>query len=177
MIRSFIAIPIPATITPFLHAMGRSLPGARTVSQEQIHLTLRFIGEIEWNVFQDMKESLTEVDFTPFPLTIQGVGHFPPKGKPRVLWAGTNQKERLSQLRNSIDKQLKLCGIAPEGRKFSPHITFARLKTTSLQKVTEFLAGNSFLSFEPFDVTGFNLYSSKLTPKGAIHTVEGHYPQ
>lgn len=176
MTRTFIAIPVPDKITPFLHAMGGSLPGAKAVPPEQIHITIRFIGEIEWLQFQDIAESLNQIEHEKFQITIKGVGHFPPRGKPRVLWAGINEKHNLIHLRNRIDRQLKSCGIPPEGRKFSPHITFARLKTTSLQRVTEFLSGNTFLEFDRFTVSEFHLYSSRLNNKGAIHTLEESYP-
>lgn len=176
MIRTFIAIPVPQKITPFLHAMGGSLPGAKAVPPEQIHITIRFIGEIEWLLFQDIMESLHQVKQEKFQIAIKGVGHFPPRGKPRVLWAGLNEKNNISQLKNRIDRQLKSCGIPPDSRKFSPHVTFARLKSTSLQRVTEFLSGNAFLEFDEFTVSEFHLYSSKLNNKGAIHTIEEKYP-
>ncbi len=175
MIRLFTAIPIPKDIRPMLHRMGCCLPKAKAVPEEQIHLTLRFIGEVESKSFLDIQDTLSAVSGAAFSLGIQGVGHFPPRGKPRVLWAGVQQVEQVAQLKRKVDACLATCGIAPDKRKFSPHITFARLNNTPLKRVTEFLAGNSFLHFQEFDVDRFHLFSSRLLPKGAVHTLEAVY--
>ncbi len=155
--------------------MGASLPGARAVPEEQIHITLRFIGEVDGTTFLDIKEILEKVHVSEFTLGIAGVGHFPPRGKPRVIWAGLQPTEELVKLKRQIDTRLIECGIAPDTRKFSPHITLARLNTTHLKRVTEFLAGNAFLRFDDFGVSAFHLYSSKLSHKGAVHTLEASY--
>lgn len=176
MIRLFIALPVPKEIKPFLHRMGCSLPYAKPVPEEQIHLTLRFIGDVEGAGFLDIKQSLTTVTVNSFGMTIQGVGHFPPRGKPRVVWAGVRPVEPIQTLKRRIDTCLKTCGLAPDKRKFSPHITLARLKGTPIKRVTEFLADNSFVYFDEFQIKSFQLYSSRLTQKGAIHTLEATYP-
>lgn len=155
--------------------MGRSLPGARPVPVEQIHITLRFIGEVEGSLLHDIKDSLSFVSASPFNLGIQGVGHFPPRGKPRVIWAGLYPTDKLTSLKKRIDTNLQQCGVAAEQRKFSPHVTLARLNNCPLRRVTEFLAGNSFLRFDEIQIKTFNLYSSKLTQKGAVHTLEHSY--
>ena len=155
--------------------MGRSLPGARPVPEEQIHITLRFIGEVEGSLLQDIQESLSSVSASSFHLGIQGVGHFPPRGKPRVIWAGLSPTDTLRILKQRIDSNLQQCGITSEQRKFSPHVTLARLNNCPLRRVTEFLAGNSFLTFDEIQIQSFNLYSSKLTQKGAVHTLEHSY--
>ena len=176
MIRTFIAVPVPPTVRYILHSMGRGIPGSRPVPEDQIHLTLRFIGEVEGSQFKDIKESLAEVNLPTFNMGIQGVGHFPPRGKPKVIWAGVTSEDNLQTLRNRVEKQLAACDIAPENRKFSPHITLARLRESSLKRVGEFLSGNSFLQIDEFPVEEFQLFSSKLTGKGAIHTLEESYP-
>ena len=106
---------------------------------------------------------------------MKGVGHFPPRGAPRIIWAGLEKSETLMFLRKKIDTALLQIGVTPEKRKFSPHITLARLKNTPPQKVARFLSGNGLFSQEPFQVEDFKLYSSTLTPKGAIHKVERIY--
>ncbi len=176
MMRLFTAIPLPQEIRAILHAMGRALPGARPVPQDQIHITLRFIGEVEGSLLHDIKERLSSLEFDSFSLAIRGVGHFPPRRKPRVIWAGLHPTEKLSSLKRKIDSNLQHCGIAPEQRKFSPHVSLVRLQNCPIKRVTEFLAGNSFLAFDALQINCFNLYSSKLTPKGAIHTLEQSYP-
>ena len=176
MIRLFVAIDIPDALRVTLQSMGRGIPGARPVSQDQIHLTLRFIGEVEGGLARDMQEALTEIRMPPFPLFIQGVGHFPPRGAPRVLWAGLPRSEELVLLRNRIERKLVACGLPPEQRKFAPHITIARLKDSPLRRVGEFLAGNSLFRSEEFPVEEFVLYSSRLIQSGAVHSVQRQYP-
>lgn len=174
-IRLFIAIDLPQNIIQLITEMGFAIPGSRPVKQDQLHLTLRFIGEIEHNLFHDIQEQLEQVNLTPFPLVLQGVGHFPPRGKPRVIWVGISSSAELARLKSRIDNQLKRCGLAPEQRKFSPHITLARLKNPSAKRVSQFIAGNNLFKSPEFTVDSFHLYSSHLTKNGAIHTIEASY--
>lgn len=175
MIRLFIAVPLPQPVRYILHSMGRGLPGSRPVPEDQMHLTLRFIGEVEGSLSKDIQESLENVTHPCFTMRIKGVGHFPPRGKPRVIWAGISPTDKILDLRNKIERQLTACGLESEKRKFAAHVTLARLNDTPLKRVGEFLAGNSFLEFDEFSVDCFHLFSSKLTPKGAIHSLEQSY--
>ncbi len=175
MIRLFIAIDPPQDIRSYLKGLGRGIPGARPTPEEQIHLTLHFLGEVEGTMFKDIRESLLEVKIDSFPLRISGVGHFPPRGKPRVIWAGVTPTDDVIRLQKRVGNQLLACGFVPEKRKFSPHITLARLHNSPLQRVTEFLAGNSFLKSPSFTVDHFHLFSSQLGRNGAIHTLEESY--
>jgi RNA 2',3'-cyclic 3'-phosphodiesterase len=176
MIRLFIAIDIPSPLRLLLHAMGHGIPGARPVGEDQIHLTVRFIGEVEGGMAKDIEEALTEVRATPFTLSIKGVGHFPPRGAPRVLWAGLSPSDELLQVRNRIERQLIACRLPAEQRKFAPHITIARLKDCSLKRLGEYLAGNALFQTDEFPVDSFSLYVSRLTKSGAIHSVVRNYP-
>lgn len=176
MIRLFIAIPIDTDIRKKLSNLGGTIPGASPVPEEQVHLTLRFIGEVESNLFHDVKERLHELKSDPLDLCIQGSGHFPPRGNPRVIWAGVKPAGDVIILRNRVNTILSRCGIAPEHRKFYAHITLARLTNSPPERVADFLAGNALLQSPSFTVDRVNLYSSKLTPDGAIHRIEGSYP-
>ncbi len=173
--RLFVAIDFPEPIKNELNGISYGLPGARWVPQDQLHLTVRFIGEVDGGLFHDIRSELEQVKADGFPLTLKGLGHFPPRKNPRVLWVGMEKSEPLLALRKKIDGALAGCGITPEKRKFSPHITLARLKKTPINRVTQFLAGNALFSLPEFPVTRFYLYSSVLTPKGAVHTVEAEY--
>ena len=176
MIRLFIAIDIPSPLRLLLHAMGQGIPGARPVGEDQIHLTIRFIGEVEGGMAKDIQEALTEVRARPFALSIRGVGHFPPRGAPRVLWAGLSPSDELLQLRNRIERQLIACRLPAEQRKFAPHITIARLKDCPLKRLGEYLAGNALFRTDEFPVDNFSLYASRLTKSGAVHSVVRNYP-
>lgn len=176
MHRLFVAVDIPDSIRQALAGMGFGLPGAKWVDPEQLHLTVRFIGEVEGGLFHDIRECLSELKSVGFSMRLKGVGHFPPRGTPRVIWVGIERNDSLALLKKKLDSALARVGAAPDGRKFSPHITLARLKNTPAQKVGRFIAGNSLYESEPFAVQNFRLYSSLLTPKGAIHTMEAEYP-
>ncbi|MGW8194771.1 MAG: RNA 2',3'-cyclic phosphodiesterase [Desulforhopalus sp.] len=176
MIRLFVAIDIPQPICRNLKGMGGSIPQARAVAEDQLHLTLKFIGEIEYSRFLDIREALAGIDLPQFPLYLKGVGTFPPRGTPRVLWVGAEPANNITILRNSIERTLAEIGIARSKKKFTPHITIARLKDSPVRQLQQFLAGNAFLKTAEFTIVSFNLYSSKLTPKGAVHTLEAAYP-
>ena len=177
MKRIFIAVDLPDNIRKGLTGLGSSLPRARTVPADQLHLTLKFIGEIEGGKLLDIKECLQEtaLENHSFAIRLKGVGVFPPRSTPRVLWAGVKPKEPLILFRNRIENTLKTIGIPGENRKYSPHITLARLKNCPIQHLQQFLVANSFLESPEFSVNGFSLYSSTLTPKGAIHTLLQRY--
>lgn len=176
MPRLFIAVDLTESIKKNLEAMAFGIPGAKWVGPEQLHLTVRFIGEVDGAMFRDIKNILDEISMASFSLQLKGVGYFPPRGAPRVLWVGLEKSEPLILLRKKIDAALMRIRLAPEGRKFSPHITLARLKNSPIQKIANFLAGNGLFSQEPFQVEDFKLYSSILTPKGAFHKMERIYP-
>lgn len=176
MPRLFIAVDLPEKILENLASMAFGIPGAKWVAPDQLHLTVRFIGEVDGALFRDIRDILNEVSAGSFCLQLKGVGYFPPRGAPRVLWVGLEKSEPLQLLRKKIDSALIRAGVAPEGRKFSPHITLARLKNSPVQKIANFLSGNGLFSQEPFQVEDFKLYSSVLSPKGAYHKVERIYP-
>ncbi len=175
MIRLFVAIDLPWNIRENLATLCFGLPGAKWVSEDQIHLTLRFIGEVDGVIFRDIQAALEEVKASSFPMRLESMGFFPPRKKPRVLWAGVEKNEELVNLRNRVEAALVRCGLAPEGRKFAPHITLARLKGTPLKRLTNFLSGNALYASQSFSINTFHLYSSTLTQKGAIHRLENTY--
>ncbi len=175
MTRLFAALDLPAEIKGRLKRICFGLPRTRWVPEEQLHLTLRFIGEVDGALFQDIRAGLAGVRAPELNLQLEGCGFFPPRKKPRVVWVGIAENQELLQLRNKIEKIIRQVGLEPEKRKFAPHITVARLQSPPLKKVTDFLAANSMFSTQPFVVDHFSLYSSLLTPGGAIHTIEADY--
>jgi len=176
MPRLFVAMDLPQLVAAELAAFCCGVPGARWVAPEQLHLTLRFIGEVDGGLGREIREALQAVAGSAFDLRVKGFGFFPPRKQPRVLWAGVEPADEVTALRNRIERALVGLGVAPEMRKFSPHITLARLDGTPVSRVTQFLAGNSLYASPAFTVSEFYLYSSVLTPKGAIHNSEASYP-
>ena len=176
MPRLFIAIDLPAALKESLAGLTRELPAARWVGRGEIHLTLRFIGEVEEERGAAIKSALASLGFASFPLTMQGVGHFPPAGRPRVLWVGLERCDPLMQLQREIELALLDAGIPPDQRPFSPHLTLARLKDTPWDAVAKFEARHAGLCLPPFPVGEFILYSSILSRQGALHSKEAVYP-
>lgn len=171
MIRLFVAVDLPERIQPYVENLGQTLVGARPVPPEQMHLTLKFIGEVESGLVADIRECLHTVRAQPFTMRLQGVGYFPPRGAPKVVWAGVEPQEGVLRLRNSVEKSLRDTGLPRDKKKFFPHLTLCRLKNSPPKKVARFLETNALLVTPYFEVEHFTLYSSVLTPKGAIHTV------
>ncbi len=176
MHRLFVAVDLPEPVKNSISSIRSGLPDARWVDVRQLHLTLRFIGEVDDVTFDSIKNSLAEIFETRFSLTLRGVGCFPPKRPPRVIWVGIDDNETLIRLADKVEQVLVLqSGIEPEHRKFSPHITIARFRETSPSGVADYLVRNSSFSTETFPVDAFYLYSSTLTPKGATHQREAVY--
>ncbi len=175
MIRLFIAIDIPETIRKEVQGMGRSIPNARPVPGDQLHLTLKFIGEVEGSKFLDIQEILEKITQPKFSLCLKGVDTFPPRGTPRILWAGVEPVKSAIALRNSIERELAAINIPREKKKYTPHLTLARLRNSPIPALQQFLAGNAFLQTSVFPIETFNLYSSQLSQKGAIHTLKSSY--
>ena len=175
MHRLFVAIDLPKNIKEKILGICFGVPGAKWVGEEQIHLTLRFIGEVTGDVFNDISSSLEGITYPKFPLTIKGVGHFPPRRHPKILWVGIEKNDSLSELKKKIDGSLKRVGLGPDDRKFHAHITLARLKNTPHQWVGRYFIEHSLFKCDPFVVNDFHLFSSFLGSKGAIHTMENTY--
>ena len=177
MHRLFVAIDLPESVKDAIKSICGAIPDARWVDMRQLHLTLRFIGEVDDATFESIKSTLAEIAEPRFSLNLNGVGCFPSKHAPRVLWVGIDDNEVLARLADKVEQILvQKNGIEPERRKFSPHITIARFRERSPSGVADYLARNSSFSTETFPVDAFYLYSSKLTPKGAEHRREAVYP-
>jgi 2'-5' RNA ligase len=176
MKRLFVAISPPEELCRDIADLARAVPGGRPVPPEQLHLTLKFIGEVEGGKLLDIKEALTEILRPAFSLSLRGVGFFPPRGMPKVVWVGIEPGEEVDRLRRDIEKTLFAAGIPKEQQKFVPHLTLARLKDANISRLQGFMAGNSLLRSPPFAVTAFTLFSSQLTAKGALHSEVAVYP-
>lgn len=166
--RLFLAIDLPLAILQHLTGLQAQLTEGRKVPAEQLHLTLNFLGETPEATFITLKERLSDFQFSSFDLRLQGVGSFPPKRPARVLWVGTTPCPELLQLKDQLDTLLKGLKFKLEKRPFHPHITLARFKSPP-KHLKSFLDQNSAFQTEPFTIKEFHLYSSQLTPLGAIH--------
>ena len=176
MHRLFVAIRPPKPVRAQLLELMGGVAGARWQSDEQLHLTLRFIGEVDARVADDIDIALRSVRHPPFELALAGLGAFDRRGQPTALWAGVAPHEPLKALHRKIDQALARAGIEPERRAFHPHITLARFGrgggAPPLQPLLESAGG---VSSAPFAVEDFRLYESTLTPAGAVYTAAARY--
>ena len=176
MIRLFVAIPLPEVIRTRLTMLQSGLQGARWIKPENIHLTLRFIGEVPNDLAGDIDAALADIAAPAFPLELDGIGSFSRGKHPHALWAGMAKSEPLMHLQAKIESALVRGGLKPEERKFSPHITIARLKEMRRNRVESWLADHGGFRTEPFHVDRFALFSSFLKSEGAVYIEEASYP-
>jgi 2'-5' RNA ligase len=174
MHRLFVAIRPPAPIREQLLALMGGIAGARWQSDDQLHLTLRFIGEVDGPMADDIDTALQSVRHPPFELALSGIGAFDRRGQATALWAGVTPDGPLKALHKKIDHAIARAGHQPERRAFHPHITLARFGRGGAP-LQPFLETRTVAS-APFPVSGFCLYESHLTPEGAIYTPAATYP-
>jgi 2'-5' RNA ligase len=173
--RLFIGIELPESISTRLELMGGGIPGARWEPAEKLHVTVRFLGEVDHGRARRLEDALEGIDLPPFSLSVHGVGVFPPRGVPRILWAGVDDPKPVSELHEAVERVVGPVGFEPEHRKYHPHVTLARLKRPPVARVAEFVAQHALLATEPFEVDHFTLYSSVLNPRGSKYRVEARF--
>jgi 2'-5' RNA ligase len=176
MPRLFVALDLPEDIKRSLEPLAAGLGDVRWMGAEQQHLTLRFLGEVDDGWGRDAAEALALVPGVPFELRLKGIGHFPLRGEPRVLWVGVERSPELQGLKRRIDRVLKVAGLPPDPRKYAPHVTLARIRgPLSPARVGTYLMRHSLYSSAPFAVSSFHLFSSWLRPEGAEYQIEASY--
>jgi 2'-5' RNA ligase len=169
MHRLFVAVRPPGAIRRLLLAAMGGISGARWQSDEQIHLTLRFIGEVDRHRAGDILAALGAIHHPRFEIALNGLGMFERRGRAETVWAGVTPHEPLKTLHNKIDSAIARIGVAPEQRAYLPHITLARLKRSS-GSVRGLIEQSGGLASPPFGVDHFALFESQLTPEGAAYT-------
>ncbi len=172
--RLFVAIAVPQTVAEPLLTIEAGVPGARWSTREQLHLTLRFIGEVDGRDAASIDEALAAIAVPKFTLQLKGVGEFGGKN-PRALWAGVAPNEALIHLQRKIETALQRIGLEAEKRKFTPHVTLARLRAVARGRVMDFLVDHALYASMPFEVDEFILYSSQLTSDGSLYVPERSY--
>ena len=175
MPRLFTALEIPREAALSLSLLRGGLSGARWIDIENYHLTLRFIGDVEGHVADDIANALDRVRRPSFTLTLSGVGAFGQK-KPHAVWAGVAASPDLNALQAEIDRIFQRLGVAADPRKFMPHVTLARLRNSSPADVARYLSARGNFSALPFRVGRFVLMSSRDSVGGGPYIVEEAWP-
>lgn len=169
MHRLFVALRLPAAIRSLLLAVMGGVSGARWQREDQLHLTVRFIGEVDRHLAKDVHAGLGAVHHPSFELAVNGLGLFDRRGAPETVWAGVAPSEPVQSLHKKVDQALVRVGIPPDQRAFLPHVTLARLKPSS-GTVRNLIESSGGLVSPPFRIDRFVLVESRLTPEGAVYS-------
>ncbi|MSQ83188.1 MAG: RNA 2',3'-cyclic phosphodiesterase [Myxococcales bacterium] len=169
--RLFIAVPVPEAQVDALWPLQDGVPAAQWTEPDDHHLTLVFIGELASDRHSALLAALAAVHFEEFSLTMGGLGHFPPRGQPKSLWAGLEKSEPLQRLQRKIERACMGLGLSVDSRKFSPHVTLARLRNSPPHRVAQWLGGHVGFASAPWTVNAFGLYGSRPLPQGAHYTL------
>jgi 2'-5' RNA ligase len=175
MPRLFTALEIPPPIALSLSLLRGGLPGARWIDTENYHITLRFIGDVDDRVADEVAEALARIDRPTFPLELDGVGAFGSR-RPHTLYAGAKLSPGLRELQAEQERIIQRLGLEPERRKYTPHVTVARLRGTSEPEVAAYLASHGGFRTPPFPVGRFVLLSSRASKGGGPYAMEEAYP-
>jgi RNA 2',3'-cyclic 3'-phosphodiesterase len=175
MPRLFTGVEIPPAIGQSLAMMRGGLPGARWIDPENYHLTLRFVGDIDDALAREIAGVLGRVHRQAFDLRLDGLTSFGGR-KPRAVVAAVAPTAPLIELQAEHDRLLQRLGLEPEGRKYTPHVTLARLRDSSSRQVAEYLAARGHYRSSAFAVSRFVLFSSRASIGGGPYLVEEAYP-
>ena len=173
--RLFVGIPLPDDVRARLAGLRGGLKGARWVVPENLHLSLRFIGEVAGGEDKDIAHALQTVSATAFDIRLTGLGAFDRRGRVHAIWAGVEKPDALARLRDSVESALVRSGLDPEHRKFKPHVTLARMKNCSASEVSRYLEAHNGFSAGSFDVGCFTLFRSHLGHGGAHYEALADY--
>lgn len=176
-IRLFAALAIPDDVADVLLSMQKNIGGAKWRPRENLHLTLRFFGEIAEPVANDVAEELANLaDRTPpFELRLKSAGWFG-KEEPHTLWVGVGESAPLKKLAADCERAARRAGLTPEPRNFAPHVTVAYLSNADQGRVKDFAARHGLFESRVFAVESFGLYSSLVRKGGpSLYRLEAEY--
>lgn len=175
MPRLFTGVEIPPDVVLSLSMLRGGLPGARWIDAENYHLTLRFIGDVDDMVAREVASMLDQVKRRAFDLHFEGLDAFGGR-KPRAVVANVTPSPPLMELQAEQERLMQRIGLEPEGRKYTPHVTIARLRDSSSRDVANYLAARGLFHTPAFRVSRFVLYSSRASMGGGPYVIEESYP-
>ena len=175
MPRIFTGLEIPDNVAQSLAMMRGGLPGARWIDPENYHVTLRFIGDVDDQTELEVASLLARVRRKPFELRFDALSSFGGR-RPRAVIATLAQTAALMELQAEHERLMQRVGLEPEGRKYTPHVTLARLRNSSSRDVADYLATRALIAPLPFAVSRFVLFSSRASTGGGPYVVEAAYP-
>ena len=175
MPRLFIALEIPAEVASELTLHRGGLSGARWIEPPDYHVTLRFLGDVDRRMANDVDQMLADVSAYPFDVTLDALGSFG-GDKPRAIYARVQPTKPLTELQADIERQMRRISLPAEGRKFVPHVTLARLRDTAPAEVAHHLSLHPIVRPIVFPARRVALMSSRDSVGGGPYVLEAAYP-
>ncbi len=173
--RLFVALDLPRSLRERLSWMAGGLPGARWVPPENYHVTLRFVGELPGWRAEEVDHALAGLRARSFTLQLAGIGTHQKGGKVEALWAGVERTPALEHLQTKVETALQRAGLERERRRYTPHVTLARLNGIPEAKVAAWVAGHNLFRSDPVVMRYFTLFSSRLGKEQAAYVPEVEY--
>jgi 2'-5' RNA ligase len=175
MPRLFTALELPESVVGQIALARGGVPGARWLENEDYHVTLRFVGDVDAWIAHDVVEALGEIRRPPLRVMFEGLGWFG-GDRPRAIVARFKAEPALMELQAEQERRMRRVGLPPETRKFTPHVTLARLRDVRARTVADYLASRGTLAVESFTAERFVLFSSREGSGGGPYVVEAAYP-
>ncbi len=176
MIRLFVALPIPDDLRTRIAGLQGGIDGATWVAPEKLHITLRFIGEVPEDRLEDIVGALDLVTPPPFLVEPGDTGRFGTGDKARSIWVGIRKSPEIEALHQAIDNALVRTGLPPEGRRYTPHITVARMRSARGGRVANWLEATAGFFATPFEARTFVLYESRMGRGGPVYVPVAEFP-
>jgi RNA 2',3'-cyclic 3'-phosphodiesterase len=173
--RLFTGLELPDTVVGQLTLLRGGVVGARWVEPQDYHITLRFVGDVDGGVARDIAETLSDTRRPKIPVRFEGLSWFG-GDKPRALVVKVKPEPALMDLQAEQERRLRRIGVEPETRKYTPHVTLARLRGVAQAAVADYLATRGALLTESFTAERFVLYSARNGSGGGPYVVEAAYP-
>lgn len=174
--RLFIALPVPTEMQNRLAALRTGLPGVRWVDNDRLHVTLRFIGEVERRVAEDIDATLSDIDAPEFEVVVRGLGQFEKGHRAHTLYATVQRDPALTHLYSKIESAVVRAGLPPAGRKFKPHITLAKMRGGADLRLAGMLETWADFDAGSFDAETFVLFRSHLGAERPVYEPLAEYP-
>ncbi|MEJ8476386.1 RNA 2',3'-cyclic phosphodiesterase [Roseibium algae] len=175
MPRLFTGLEIPSQTGLLLSMLQGGLRGTRWIDAENFHITLRFIGDIDDRTADEVAEALDRIRRDPIDIRLDGLGSFG-NGKPHAVWARVQPNEQLAELQAEQERIIQRLGLPCERRKYTPHVTLGRCRTSSNEDVARWLSEHGDFQASPFVAGRFVLFSAKASVGGGPYLVEEAYP-
>ncbi|MBB5372778.1 MAG: RNA 2',3'-cyclic phosphodiesterase [Acidocella sp.] len=173
--RLFVALDLPWEVKEELSDLSCNLPGARWVPTDNFHLTLRFIGEANRLQAEEIDFALASLRGRSFEFSLSGLGWFEKNGRVNTLYVGVERNADLARLQAKVETALNRCGLAPDKRRFTPHVTLARMDMGVTPSLTSFVQANNLYRSAPIRADNVTLFSSFLGKDQPTYTPEAEY--